>query len=102
VVIVRPMALTIRQSKQVVRAKVGNKNLKTIRIHNGIRKKTDKVHALDLLIVRVHVSLMRALRRLMQTQFLVLLPPMPTIRRLRAMRLGHVRRHAIKNLCGVI
>jgi hypothetical protein len=72
VVIVRLMVLAIRLSKRVVRAKVGNKNLKTLRNYNGIRKKTDKAHALDLLIVRAHVSLMHVLRRLMRTRFLVL------------------------------
>jgi hypothetical protein len=72
VAIVRLMVLAIRLSKRVVRAKVGNKNLKTQRIHNGIRKKTDKAHALGPLIVRAHANLMHVLRRLMQTQFLVL------------------------------
>jgi hypothetical protein len=66
------MVLAIRLSKRVVHAKVGNKNSKTIIIHRGIRKKTDRVHALDLRTVRVHVSLMHVLRRLMRTLFLVL------------------------------
>jgi hypothetical protein len=96
------MVLAIRLSTRVVREKVGNKNLKTIRTHNGIRKKIDKVHDLDLLIVRAHVSPMYVLRRLMQTRFLVSSRPMPTIRRSLVMRLGHGLQHVIKNLCDVI
>jgi len=96
------MELAIHQSKRVVREKVGNKNLKTIRIHNGIRKKIDKVHALDLLIVRAHVSPMHVLRLLMQMRFLASSHPMPTIRRSLVMRLGHGLQHVIKNLSDVI
>jgi hypothetical protein len=94
--------LAIRLSMRVVREKIGNKNLKTTGIRNGIRKKTDKAHVLDLLIVKAHVSPIHVLRRLMQTQFLVLLLPMPTIHRSLATKPGLVRRHAINDLYGVI
>jgi hypothetical protein len=102
VVIDLPTVLAIRLSMRVVREKIGSKNLKITRMRNGIRKKIDKAHALGLLIVRAHANLMRVLRQLMQRRFLVLLPPMPTIRRSRVMKPGHVLHRAIKNLCGVI
>jgi hypothetical protein len=70
--VVLPMVLAIRLSMRVVREKVGSKNLKILRIHNGIHKKTDKVHALVLRIVRVHASPTHVPRRLMRTRFLVL------------------------------
>jgi len=65
-------------------------------------QKTDKAHVLDLLIVKAHASLIHVLRRLMQTQFLVLLLPMPTIHRSLVTKPGLVRRHAINDLYGVI
>jgi hypothetical protein len=72
VAIVLPMALAMRLNMRVERQKVGTKNLKTIRIRNGIRKKIDKAHALDPQIVKVHASPMLVQRQLMQTRFLVL------------------------------
>jgi hypothetical protein len=72
VAIVLPMVLVIRLSMRVVREKVGNQNLKITRIHNDIRKKTDKAHAQGLLIVRDPANLMHVLHRLMQMRFLVL------------------------------
>jgi hypothetical protein len=72
VAIGQPKVPVKRLSMRVVHEKVANKNLKILRINKGTRKKIDKVPALDLLIARVHVSLMRVLRRLMRMRFLIL------------------------------
>jgi hypothetical protein len=97
------MVLAIRLSVRTVREKVGSKNLRIQRIHSGIRKKIDRDHARDPLIVKAHISPMRVLlRQLMQTRFLVSLHPMPTIRWSLLMKLGHDRQRVIKNLYGAI